>query len=375
MGRLLSLAAVLAAVSLNAEAQTFTIGNTTKLGYADSGNGNLMAGQGPYSIATSASLQSLSFWVSHAAGELVLGVYTAGPNNKCAGGSLVAQTAVFTPVSQSWNTKPPESPVTLPAGNYCLAYFPSSSSLSFRKGLINGIIDPVFGYTFGQGVMPPTFSTTPDQANGDGFSWSFYATLAPVSTTQTPVSVQFNPSTATVSDAASQGTVLAAVLVQTSDGNAFAGSGLSITTQTAPGMASLTSTSIPSNVQVASISSADDGQQSVTVQACENSVCVSGQLPVMVSSAPPPPTLSLAFNPASPSIPQDISPGAPVTVAVATWSNGATFTGTYAFSPPNQNDGGQFAIDPNSGAITVGPGGLPTSDENTTQNITVLATQ
>jgi hypothetical protein len=169
--------------------------------------------------------------------------------------------------------------------------------------------------------------------------------------------------------------VLAAIQVQTSDGQVLKGQGLTITTQTMAGMASLTSTSIPSSVQVAAISPADDGQQSVTVHACENNVCVAGQLPVMVSSASPPPTLSLAFNPAMPSIPQNLSPGSLVATAVASWSNGAAFTGTYAFGSPNQNDGGQFAINATTGAVTVGSSGLPASDANTTQNITVVATQ
>jgi hypothetical protein len=372
--RLLVIGGLLAGFAVSAQAQTITIGNTTKFGTTDHGNGNLVAGQGPYNLSAPATLASLSFWVSVANGLLVLGIYTSGPNNKCAGGALVAQTAEFTPVKQSWNSKPPETAVTLQPGNYCLAYMPSSNSLSFRKGIVSGVVDPVFGQAFGNGAMPATFSATPEQPNGDGYSWSFYATLSEVSLSQTPIAVLFNPASASVSDNAAPGTTLAAVQVQTSDALVFKGT-LSITTQTISGLASLSSASIPSTIQVASIAPTVDGQQSVTVQACENNVCVSGSLPVTVTAAPPPPSLSLTFNPAMPSVAQNLAPRALVATAVATWSDGSPFTGTYAFGSPYENDGGEFAIDPNSGAITVGASGLPADDANTVQNITVVATQ
>jgi len=370
--RAIKLAAAGCFLSFAVQAQNFTIGETNKLGYSDSGNSNLLLAQGPYALTKAAKPVSESFWVTTAAGRLILGIYTSGPNNNCRGGSLIAQTAPFTPKSNAWNTQPLTTAPAMPVGKYCLAYLPSDDGLIFRKGVTSGFNNYWRPFTFSP--MPASYPTT-NVSGPDGYHWSLYATLAPVSATQTPVAVQFNPPSATVSDAASAGTMLAAALVQTSDGQVFNGQGLTITTQTMAGMTSLTSTSIPSNVQVASIASADDGQQSVTVRACENNVCVSGNLPVMVSSAPPPPTLSLAFNPAMPSISQNLSPGSLVANAVATWSNGSPFTGTYAFGAPDQNDGGQFAIDRYTGAITVGSSGLPTSDQNTTQNITVVATQ
>jgi len=364
-------AGIACAVALPVYAQNFTIGETTKYGYSDSG-GNTLATQGPYATTKSATPVSESFWVDSTGGQLILGIYTAGPNNNCLGGALVAQSAPFTPV-KGWNTQSLTSTPTVPAGNYCLAYLPSSNGVKFRKGLKSGPGDHWTPFQFAP--LPAKYATA-NVSGPDGYLNSIYATLAPTSNVQTPVAVSFNPTTARVSDAAAAGTVLAAVLVQTSDGTAFMGSGLSISAQTAAGLASLSSPSLPSNVQVASVAAADDGQQSVTVQACENSVCVSGQLPVMVNAVPPPPTLSLSFNPPTPNIAQNVAPGTHVATAVATWSNGSTFTGTYAFGSPGTygNDGGEFAINSNTGDITVGISGLA-ADANKPQNITVVATQ
>ena len=64
------------------------LGETQSLGYFDNGNANLLPVQGPYNLNTTAVLQSLSFWVGHAAGELYLGIYDSGPNNDCRGGRL-----------------------------------------------------------------------------------------------------------------------------------------------------------------------------------------------------------------------------------------------------------------------------------------------
>jgi hypothetical protein len=105
------------------------IGETTVLSTADDGNGNLLVAQRATLPVTSV-LQSMSFYVTNAAGKLRLGVYDAsgpggGPGNK------VAETAEISPVN-GWNTAT-TSPTVLGAGTYWLAYFPSSSSLAFLK--------------------------------------------------------------------------------------------------------------------------------------------------------------------------------------------------------------------------------------------------
>lgn len=96
-------------------------------------------------------------------------------------------------------------------------------------------------------------------------------------------------------------------------------------------------------------------------------------------SAPPPPTLSLVFTPASPSVPPDAAPGAVVATVAATWSDGSPFTGTYSFTSPYSDDNMAFSLSANSGPsvnLIVNPAGPGLSnDADTVQSITVAATQ
>jgi len=116
-----------------------------------------------------------------------------------------------------------------------------------------------------------------------------------VTVVQAPTAVSFAPAgPLNVSDTAAPGTVLRGVQVSTNDGQPFAGS-LSITSQSATGMVSLSALSIPSNVQVATINTGDDGPQSVTVAACDKSGvhCVAGTLGMNVTATSPPSTSSI----------------------------------------------------------------------------------
>jgi hypothetical protein len=82
-------------LSFGAAAQTVTMGETAVLTTDDNENGNLLIAQ-EASLSQSATIQSMSFHVTAAAGELVLGVYdSTGPSK--GPGHLVAQTAAFTP--------------------------------------------------------------------------------------------------------------------------------------------------------------------------------------------------------------------------------------------------------------------------------------
>jgi hypothetical protein len=112
---------------------------------------------------------------------------------------------------------------------------------------------------------------------------------------QSPTVVSFSPaSPVNVSDAATAGTVISQVQVTTSDGQPFAGT-VSISAQSVAGMTALSSSTLPSNLQVASINSGDDGSQTVTVQATENGVTRSATFTVNVTAAsalPPGVTLS-----------------------------------------------------------------------------------
>src|SRR6185312_17134232 len=99
---------------------------------ADSNNGNLLLAQKAV-LTQTAVAQSMSFYVTKAAGNLVLGIYGnagSGP------GTLLATTASFATV-RGWNTHLVISPVRLSAGTYWLAYLPSSNSLGFVKASLD----------------------------------------------------------------------------------------------------------------------------------------------------------------------------------------------------------------------------------------------
>ena len=146
----------------------FTIGQTNVLTGDDSGNGNVIDAQ-KATLARTATILSLSFYVNQAAGSLVLGIYdasgaTGGP------GVLKAQTNTFTPTT-GWNTQNVITPVSLAAGTYWLAYLPSSSSLHFPLDSSSGTYFDV-GFTFA--ALPSSWPS----GGGSGTSqWSFYATL------------------------------------------------------------------------------------------------------------------------------------------------------------------------------------------------------
>src|SRR6516164_10501121 len=155
-------------------ASTITIGETNVLSTGDSGNGNLLAAQNA-TLSQPATIASLSFYVTQASGNLILGIFDAsGPNG--GPGALKAQTKSFTPIV-GWNTANVIAPVSLPAGTYWLAYLPSSNSLAFMKGLTSGVSIQYYSYPFG--ALPATFSTS---SSADPYHWSFYATLNPAST-------------------------------------------------------------------------------------------------------------------------------------------------------------------------------------------------
>ena len=95
---------------------------------------------------------------------------------------------------------------------------------------------------------------------------------------------------------------------------------------------------------------------------------------VDVSFVPTGATLTLSFNPPNPSIPANAPLGTVVTTINPTWSDGSPFTGTLSFAQPYSNDQGVFAISGNNLILNpAGPG--VSSDANTTQQVTIAATQ
>ncbi len=133
----------------------------------DGNNGNRLIAQRA-TLSQTATIQSLSFYIVTASGNLRLGIYDAtGPGG--GPGAKKAETASITPTT-GWNTAN-VTPVSLPPGTYWLAYLPSSNSLKF-KGESSGGTSKLYSFPFQP--MPATFSTTPGSSV---WRWSLYATL------------------------------------------------------------------------------------------------------------------------------------------------------------------------------------------------------
>jgi hypothetical protein len=138
-------------------AQAVTIGETAVLPWGDTQNGNLLLAQSA-TLAQAATIQSLSFYVTAASGNLILGIYDAtGPHG--GPGALKASTASFTPKT-GWNTAKVATPVSLAAGTYWLAYLPSNNNLSFLKTDGSSGNNCVY-YSYNFGSPPSRFSSSP----------------------------------------------------------------------------------------------------------------------------------------------------------------------------------------------------------------------
>jgi hypothetical protein len=147
----------------------FTIGEPEILSSVDSGNGDLVLGQ-KTTLDRAATITKFSFYVGTPDGLLRIGIYDAtGPGG--GPGALLAQTVEITPVA-GWNNYAAVTPVALAVGTYWLAYFPSSSSLTFRK-TPTGVGDYAY-MSQAYGALPTTFSTTPTTGSDH---WSFYGTM------------------------------------------------------------------------------------------------------------------------------------------------------------------------------------------------------
>lgn len=170
-------------LATGAHAQNIQIGETSILTAGDGGNGNLLLAQGPYVLSQAATIDSLSFYVTTAAGRLILGVYTNGSNGPR---TLLAKTPAFTAMV-GWNTQNVSSSMVLQPGSYWLAYLPSSNNLGFVKQNNSGLC--YYGTrSFSNGM--PTLWPARDGPGCTPTSWSFYATLTPTAPPPPPVSGQ-----------------------------------------------------------------------------------------------------------------------------------------------------------------------------------------
>lgn len=161
----------------------------------DFGNAGLLIAQ-KVAIGFPGTLQSLSFYVGTVAGQLRLGLYKAdgtGGNP----GTLVAQTNAFTP-TVGWNTQAVSA--SLLAGDYWLAYTPSSNSLHMRSGAGGNLRHVSRAFQ----AMPATFPANP-LTIWDGTHFSFYCTVLVDSASLPPPDPPgfisyFNPTAANWSD-------------------------------------------------------------------------------------------------------------------------------------------------------------------------------
>ena len=156
---------------VEAGSRTLTLGEPDILSVDDSANGDLLLGQVAV-LAERATLVSLSFHVTVAAGTLRLGLYDAtGPGGRP--GTKQAETAEFV-AKVDWNTVGVDAQVSLVPGAYWLVYLASSDELHVRKSATSG---SYAGYPFPHGPLPQTFSSSPVLYGSE--HWSFYATLTP----------------------------------------------------------------------------------------------------------------------------------------------------------------------------------------------------
>jgi hypothetical protein len=170
---------------------TIVIGEPNIVTIDNSGDANLLVAQ-QTTLGQSATIQSMSFYVTTPAGKLRLGIYDAsGPGGNP--GAKKAETNEITPVV-GWNTASVITPVLLPAGTCWLAYTPSSSSMHFRRDSTGNV--KYYAYTYGP--MAQTFSTSTSSVTTH---MSFYATLTAAGVT--------NPPTVATAASASQNPVTA----------------------------------------------------------------------------------------------------------------------------------------------------------------------
>lgn len=146
------------------------VGETNMLANDDSMNSNKLLAQ-EVTLADTATLKSLSFYVKTAAGKLKLGVYDDdGPNG--GPGTKLAETAEFDAVA-GWGAQNVIQTKVLQPGKYWLAYAPNDDGLVF---LLSDADDGKLAYfdrTY-DGTLPDTFS---DMPMTDTKHWSFYMTL------------------------------------------------------------------------------------------------------------------------------------------------------------------------------------------------------
>lgn len=156
-----------AAPSVGGSVEIMSFGQKGVTINTDSGNANVLSAQ-LVEVPFPGELQSFSFYVDTAVGQLRLGIYDAtGPSG--GPGTLIVESGEFTPTT-GLNVRTVSG--TIPsAGNYWLAHAPSSNSLVYRaegEGSFRS-------YSRTYAALPSTFQTT---GLTSGITvWYFYLTM------------------------------------------------------------------------------------------------------------------------------------------------------------------------------------------------------
>lgn len=105
--------------------------NTHDLAGSDGGNTNTLSAVKATCSGTG-TVQSMSFYVNTASGNINLGLYADSGGEP---GALLCQTGNFAAASNQWNTRNTTTNPTVNSGNYWVAFLGLNSALSFPANL------------------------------------------------------------------------------------------------------------------------------------------------------------------------------------------------------------------------------------------------
>jgi hypothetical protein len=137
-------------------AGTATVGETNILSANQTAVPNVIRAQS-ITLAQKGIIQSISFYVTHAEGQIRFGIYHDNANNP---GTLITETGAFTPVT-GWNKQPVLTETLLDPGTYWLAILYADSDLTFTSdgtGTMRSANQPF-------GPLPTAFPTSPATDN------------------------------------------------------------------------------------------------------------------------------------------------------------------------------------------------------------------
>jgi hypothetical protein len=340
---------------------TYTIfGNATPKTAADPDTNAVTLGV-QFTSTQAGTISGIRFYRGHTNtfGTYTVGLYN-GSGNRLASASHKGDTCTV----PCWEQVSFTAPVSIAANTkYTAAYYTTNGRYADDQGgLLSNVSNPPLTalanggvYSYGSGLRFPTnvwnssnywvdvlFSPTQQMQqviSSIGFTPKTISAGAPAGTTAGTASVVMSPMTP----------AFAGTLATPSTDPYFAMSGNNLVTAQSLGAGTYNTSIIATQSGISN--SPFTKSVTITVQAA--------------------PTLSLVVNPSAPSVSGNAPIGSIVATMTATWSDGSTFTGTYGFTTPYGNDGGDFAVSGNQLVTNTSLANLV----GTVQNVTVEATQ